>query len=229
MLPPPTGAASPVTHLLYLHGFRSSPRSFKAQLLARRAAALRAAGQDLNWWCPALPPSPRDAMELVWRGLQGVSRESDAAGSDDQPPPWPLAEAGTRIGIVGSSLGGFYASVLAERLGCRAVLLNPAVQPARDLARHIGLQTSYHDPDDRFYFRPEFIEAFRELAVPRLTQPERYLAIVALGDEVLDGQEMATWCAGTQLKLLAGGDHALSDFEAAHLPGVLNFLGLGAS
>lgn len=198
----------PITHLLYLHGFRSSPKSFKAQVMAARAEQLRQGGQDLAWWCPQLPPAPDEAIAMLRAGLAA----------------WP-AEPG-RIGIVGSSLGGFYAGVLAEQLGCRAVLINPAVHPARDLARYIGEQASYHDPEDRFFFRAEFIEQFKALAVPALTRPGRYLAIVAKGDEVLDWREMAQWCEGTQLKLLEGGDHALSDFEAAHLQDVLAFLGL---
>ncbi|TAL22385.1 MAG: DUF454 family protein [Aquabacterium sp.] len=201
-------SAVAVTHLLYLHGFRSSPKSFKAQLLAQRAEELKQGGQDLTWWCPQLPPSPEEAVKLLREGLAGWKVEPE------------------RIGIVGSSLGGFYAGVLAEQLGCRAVLINPAVQPARDLARYIGEQASYHDPEERFFFREEFIEQFRTLAVPALSERERYMAIVAKGDEVLDWREMAQWCEGTQLKLLEGGDHALSDFETAHLRDVLAFLGL---
>jgi hypothetical protein len=128
------------------------------------------------------------------------------------------------MGVVGSSLGGFYATVVAERLGCRAVLLNPAVNPARDLARYIGEIDSWHS-DQRFHFRPEFIDELRALAPPALTAPERYLAIIAQGDEVLDWREMAARFAGCHVKLLEGSDHALSDFEP-HLPDLLRFLGV---
>lgn len=196
-----------MTHLLYLHGFRSSPQSFKAQLLARRVQALQAAGVDLHWACPALPPSPREAMAVIEHVLDGWAAPANLA-------------------VVGSSLGGFYAGIVAQRAGCRAVLLNPAVYPARDLARYIGEQTFFHDPQARFFFRPEFIAEFEALAPPRLPWPERHMAIVAQGDEVLDWREMAAWCAGTRLVLREGGDHALSDFEQAHLPEVLAFLGL---
>ena len=60
------------------------------------------------------------------------------------------------LAVVGSSLGGFYATWVAEETGCRAVLLNPAVDPARDLAASIGEQASWHDPAEHFYFAPEF-------------------------------------------------------------------------
>ena len=190
------------THLLYLHGFRSSPQSFKAQ---RLAAWLRAQRPDVTWWCPQLPPSPRDAMSLVSRGTERWAAE--------------------RMAVVGSSLGSFYASVVAERSGCPAVLLNPAINPARDLASYIGEQTSYHDPDDHFFFRAEYVTQLRLLTPRAITRPERYFAVIAKGDEVLDWREMAARYAGAPMRLLEGGDHALSDFDA-HLPQLLRFLAL---
>ena len=192
-----------VRRLLYLHGFRSSPKSVKAQ---RTAEWMRLHRPDVQWWCPQLPPSPREAMGRV------------AAVIDD----WPAAQ----MAVIGSSLGGFYATWVAERTGCPAVLLNPAVDPARDLAAHIGEQTAWHDPDDRFFFRPEFVDELQALTVPRPTRPERYFAVIAKGDEVLDWREMTARYEGARVKLLDGGDHALSDYDE-HLPDVVKFLGLG--
>jgi predicted esterase YcpF (UPF0227 family) len=192
----------PPTHLLYLHGFRSSPQSTKAR---RVAAWVQAQRPDLHWWCPQLPPSPREAMAMV----------------DDTVRGWP-AQA---MAVIGSSLGGFYATVVAERLGCPAVLLNPAVDPARDLAKYIGEQTAFHDPAERFFFRAEFVDELRALTPAAITLPERYLAVIAKGDELLDWREMSARYAGCRIKLLEGGDHALSDFDA-HLPDILHFLQL---
>ena len=194
------------THLLYLHGFRSSPASFKAR---RLHGWLQAQQPGVHWWCPQLQPSPREAMALVERGVEG----------------WPH-DRRNRMAVVGSSLGGFYATWVAERHGCRAVLLNPAVNPARDLAAYIGEQTAFHDPDERFFFRPEFVDELRVLTLPASTHPERLLAIIAKGDEVLDWREMAARFRGATLRLLEGGDHALSDFDS-HLPALLDFLQLG--
>ncbi|VTU20010.1 YqiA/YcfP family alpha/beta fold hydrolase [Variovorax sp. PBL-E5] len=193
----------PATHLLYLHGFRSSPQSAKASQMARRVAERH---PGVEWWCPQLPPSPRDAIDLVMRGIAG----------------WPRAS----MAVVGSSLGGFYATYVTGMTRCRAVLLNPAVHPARDLARHIGDQTLWHDPAEHFYFRPEYIDQLRTLDVGPLTRPERVLAIVAKGDEVLDWREMSARYPGSRVKLLEGGDHALSDFERHHLDDVIAFLDL---
>ena len=193
-----------ITHLLYLHGFRSSPQSFKAQ---RVADWVRRERPDVHWWCPQLPPSPAEAMQRVAEGIVSWPRE--------------------HMGVIGSSLGGFYATVVAEREGCPAVLLNPAVEPARDLEKYIGEITAWHS-EDRFYFRPEFIDELRALRPARITRPDRYFAIIAKGDEVLDWREMAARYAGCRIKLLEGGDHALSDFDA-HLPDITGLLGLTSS
>jgi predicted esterase YcpF (UPF0227 family) len=190
------------SHLLYLHGFRSSPRSFKAERLRAWLATHRPA---LHWWCPQLPPSPREAMALI----------------DDGLAAWPAGA----FAVCGSSLGGFYATAVAQRHGCRAVLINPAVDPARDLLACIGEQTAWHDPEQRFHFRAEFVDALRALAVPVLSRPQDILAIVAKGDELLDWREMSARYAAASLRLVEGSDHALSDFDD-HLPHLLSFLNL---
>ena len=133
---------------------------------------------------------------------------------------WPSAQTG----VIGSSLGGFYATALAERRGCRAVLLNPAVDPARDLAGLVGETTAWHS-DERFLFRPGFIDELRAIAPAALTRLDRYLAVIAKGDEVLSWVEMSSRYRGCKIKLIDGSDHALSDFEQ-HLPDVVAFLGL---
>jgi predicted esterase YcpF (UPF0227 family) len=191
------------SHLLYLHGFRSSPKSAKAQQMA---AWMQAHRPEVHWWCPQLPHSPREAMATVAERID----------------TWPAG----RMAVVGSSLGGFYATWVAERTGCPAVLLNPAVEPARDLAGYIGEQQSWHDPDEHFYFRPEYVDELKALTVPAITHPERYFAIIAKGDEVLDWREMHARYASAHIKLLEGNDHALSDFGLHHLPDVLKFLHL---
>lgn len=190
------------THLLYLHGFRSSPRSFKAQ---RMASAVRASHPEVLWWCPQLPPSPHSAMALVRQGIAAWPRE--------------------RMAVVGSSLGGFYATWVAEQTGCRAVLLNPAVHAARDLARYTGEQVAWHDPRERFFFAPEYVDELKALECGPVTDPQRYFAVIAKGDEVLDWREMTARYPGIRVKLLEGSDHGISGFDE-HLPEVLEFLQL---
>ena len=117
------------------------------------------------------------------------------------------------MAVAGSSLGGFYATYVAQQTGCKAVLLNPAVDPARDLAGYVGEQAAWHDPDQKFEFRLEFIDELRAMEVGPLTDPSRYYAVIAKGDEVLDWREMTARYAGARIRLLEGGDHALSDFD----------------
>ena len=192
----------PPTHLLYLHGFRSSPQSFKAQRMARAVAALPSPPQ---WWCPQLPPSPAQAMALLHQGMAD----------------WPV----DRMAILGSSLGGFYAHVLARQIGCPVVQLNPAVHPARDLANYIGEHPAWHDPDQRIHFDASFIDELQALEAQPVRHTPSTLAVIAKGDEVLDWREMIGRYPGARIKLLAGGDHALSDFDD-HIDELFAFLGL---
>jgi len=195
----------PTTHLLYLHGFRSSPRSTKAQLVRQR---IETRHPGVTLWCPQLPPSPREAMAQVMEGIAGWPRE--------------------RMAVIGSSLGGFYATWVAEQTGCRAALLNPAVAPARDLAKYIGEQGSWHDPEEKFFFRPEYVDELRALQGPAITRPERYYALIAKGDEVLDWREMRARYPAARIHLLEGSDHAISEF-ADYLDEVLAFVGLATT
>lgn len=193
---------APITHLLYLHGFRSSPQSTKARLMA---SLVQARFPDVQWWCPQLPPSPKEALAMV---QAGITR-------------WPK----TSMGVVGSSLGGFYASWVAEQTGCRAVLLNPAVHAARDLAKYVGEHTAWHDPNSKFEFKAAYVGELAAWACTGLQYPGSYFAVVAKGDEVLDWREMVGRYPGARIKLLEQSDHALHDFDD-HVVEVLDFLGL---
>jgi uncharacterized protein len=182
--------------VLYLHGFRSSPQSFKARMLADAFAA-----RGVEFVCPQLPASPKEAAALAL---------SLVAGKDP-----------AQVCLIGSSLGGYYATWLAEKTGCRAVLLNPAVHAARDLATQLGVTTAYHS-NDPFEFKAAYIDELRTLQVEKVTQPQRYFLIAAKGDEVLDWREMTAHYDKARHKLLAGSDHGLSDF-ADHIAEVLAF------
>ncbi|MFC5476174.1 YqiA/YcfP family alpha/beta fold hydrolase [Paraherbaspirillum soli] len=187
--------------ILYLHGFRSSPQSFKARLLAERMQQL---GRAAEYLCPQLPASPAAAIRLA----QDCLRTYDAAD----------------ITLIGSSLGGYYATWLAERIGCRAVLLNPAVKPPRDLEQYVGVSTQYHS-DAPFEFKREYIAELQALAIEKITRPERYFLIAATGDEVLDWQEMVGHYPQAKQLVIAGSDHGISEF-ADYADAVLAFCGV---
>jgi predicted esterase YcpF (UPF0227 family) len=190
------------THLLYLHGFRSSPQSAKAQIMAQRVQALH---PGVTWWCPQLPASPAQAIDLL---LQGTAE-------------WPRGQ----MALIGSSLGGFYAAWLSTQLGVPAVLINPAVHPSRDLARYIGEHPVWQDPAQSIFFEPAYVQELMQLESQLLLTQPATLALIAKGDEVLDWREMLARHQAGQVRLIEGGDHALSDFDA-HLPQILEFLQL---
>jgi predicted esterase YcpF (UPF0227 family) len=191
--------------IVYLHGFRSSPYSAKAQLLAQRMQQL---GLAQHYYCPQLPASPKAAVALV---LDWVRRECGARAPET-------------LSIIGSSLGGFYATWLAQRLDCRAVLLNPAVQPPRDLQQYVGVSTQYHS-DEPFEFKAAYVAELQALTVPAVTRPERYFLIAATGDEVLDWREMAAHYPGARQRIIEGSDHGISEFDR-YADEVLAFCGV---
>src|SRR5207253_3468665 len=113
----PSTAATQLRTIVYLHGFISSPQSRKAVMLGDY---LRQCIGDIGYRVPQLHHRPVHAMAQI---------EAACAGVDP-----------AHLTLVGSSLGGFYATVMAERLGCRAALLNPAVHPHRHFVRYLGAQ-----------------------------------------------------------------------------------------
>ena len=187
--------------ILYLHGFRSSPQSAKARQVAAR---MRALGRDAELICPQLPASPRAAIALA-----------TALVTPFRPD---------QLAIIGSSLGGYYATALAERLGCRAVLLNPATPPLRELDAHVGVSTHYHS-DEAFEFKREYIDELNQIAPSAISRPERYFLLAASADEVLDYRAMLAFYPGARTSVMDGDDHAMSRFPE-HLDAVLAFCGI---
>ncbi|KNH09952.1 putative esterase [Candidatus Burkholderia brachyanthoides] len=185
--------------ILYLHGFRSSPQSFKARVMYARFAELGRLGE---WQCPVLPVSPFESVELA-----------EAIAAHARPDS---------VTVVGSSLGGFYATYLAEKYGWRAVLLNPAVVPQDDLSHYLGEQPLWHGGG--ITVLPRHLDELRALSVAAITRPERYFLIATTGDEVLDYRTMLAHYPGVKTTLIQGGDHAISDFHA-YLDDVLAFCG----
>ena len=190
------------TLLVYLHGFRSSPRSSKAVMTGEGIKAISIPEHNFEWYCPQLLVSPRESMVMVEERIQ----HSDA----------------DRLVVIGSSLGGFYANYLAEKYGCKAVVLNPAVRAARELAPHVGMMTAY-DSDEPYDFRPEYIDELKTLQVEKISNPSRYFLMAAKGDELLDWQEMVDFYPGANHLVLEGSDHGISEYSN-YLPQVLKFI-----
>ena len=189
--------------ILYLHGFNSSPKSTKAQLLKRYLEERGKAGEFL---CPHLPHRPALALAAVEAEVMRVPRPEES------------------LTLVGSSLGGFYATWFAEKYGLRAVLVNPAIDPHIGLRAYLGSQQGFPG-GDAWELTEEHLREWRALVVDKV-HPERYLLLVETGDEVLDYRSAVRRYLGARQVVVQGGDHTLASFPE-HLPLILEFARTG--
>jgi predicted esterase YcpF (UPF0227 family) len=181
--------------ILYLHGFNSSPQSHKAQVFGRY---LEEQGLGAHFACPALPPRASAAIEIIEKEMSGKG-----------------------VGFVGSSLGGFYATWLAEKHDARAVLINPAIDPHVGLRAYLGAQKNLYS-GEAYELTEAHLAEWERLCVPRVT-PGRYLLLVETGDEVLDYRRAVERYRGAEQIVVTGGDHTLQSFPQ-HLPRIVEFL-----
>jgi predicted esterase YcpF (UPF0227 family) len=186
--------------IIYIHGFNSSARSFKAGLLRDRMTAL---GCRDGYACPELSHRPREAIVQLGTLVERAPRAS--------------------VALVGSSLGGYYATHLAEKFGVRAVLVNPAVRPYESLRDYLGPQKNLYTRAE-YEFTEQHIAELRALEVGAITA-ERYLLMVRTGDEILDYRQAVEKFRGARQIVVEGGDHGFSDF-AEHADAVLEFCGI---
>ena len=187
--------------LIYIHGFNSSPASTKARQLRARLQAL---GRSGEYRCPALPDRPSQAIRLLEGEMQG--------------------SAPSAVTLVGSSLGGYYATWLAERTGCRAVLVNPAITPHVGLRAYLGPQRNLYTGEP-YELTEQHLQEMAALLVPEPTALARYYLMVTTGDEVLDYREALTKYAGARQLVIQGSDHGFAEFEQ-YLDTVLEFAGV---
>jgi predicted esterase YcpF (UPF0227 family) len=186
--------------IIYLHGFNSSPHSQKAQHFRQY---LEQRGLGKRFVCPALPHWPDAAVTAVERELARYPAQS--------------------VTLVGSSLGGFYATCLAERHGVRAVLINPAIDPHVGLRAYLGAQQNDHS-GEKYELTEEHLRQWERQLVPDL-HPERYLLLVETGDEVLDYRAAVKRYRGARQVVVQGGDHTLLSFPE-QIPLILEFAGM---
>jgi hypothetical protein len=184
--------------LVYLHGFNSSPASGKARQLGEHMATI---GRQADYSCPALPNSPREAIAHV-----------EAELAERRPGS---------VTLIGSSLGGFYATHLAEKHGWKAVLVNPAVHAHKLLRSALGPQTNWHT-GEKWELTEAHLAELAALDVDEITLPKRYLLLAQTGDEVLDYRDAVAYYAGATQIIEDGGDHGFAGFER-HYQTILDF------
>jgi predicted esterase YcpF (UPF0227 family) len=187
--------------ILYIHGFNSSPLSKKACQLVEVMERL---GLSERLRVPALHHHPRQAIEQLERAIAELGR--------------PL--------LVGSSLGGYYATHLAERLGLKALLINPAVSPHRMFDGFLGTQKNLYT-EETWEMTHDHVTALAELEVSAPQDPQRYQVWLQTADETLDYRLAQQYYRACALRIQAGGDHSFQGF-AGQLPAMLSFAGIGA-
>ncbi|MDH5388861.1 MAG: esterase [Gammaproteobacteria bacterium] len=191
-----------LTRLIYLHGFNSSPESYKAKLLY---AHMEQRGILDQLIIPEIPPVPAEAMAM----LVALFEENQEIGD---------------VAVAGSSLGGFYSTCLAERFGCKAALINPAVRPHLLLKKYLGENKNYNTAET-WVLDQSHIEQLKEMDVDAITRPERYLLLLQKGDETLDYRQALEKYKDCPLVLEEGGDHSFTGFEN-HIEPILRFCGI---
>ena len=187
--------------ILYIHGFNSAPESKKATQLT---ALMQRIGLSDQLRVPALHHHPRQAMAQLQAAINELGR--------------PL--------LVGSSLGGYYATYLAEQLGLKALLVNPAVSPHRMFDGYLGTQHNLYS-GETWELTHDHVVALAELEVAAPQDPQRYQVWLQTADETLDYRLAEKYYAACALRIQAGGDHSYQGF-AAQLPALLSFAGIGA-
>jgi hypothetical protein len=186
--------------IVYLHGFNSSPQSAKAQYLKRY---LEERGRGHEFACPRLPHRPSLAVAAAEAEIARLPQGA--------------------ITLVGSSLGGFYATWLAEKHALRAVLINPAIDPHVGLRAYLGPQQVFHGGES-YELTEQHLREWEALFVTEV-HPERYLLLVETGDEILDYRSAVRKYLGARQIVVQGGDHSFASFPE-HIPLILDFAGM---
>jgi predicted esterase YcpF (UPF0227 family) len=187
--------------IIYIHGFNSSPASHKAQLLLRQMQSL---GRENEIIIPSLSCVPSYAIsELTALIEQNVH---------------------SNISVIGSSLGGYYATWLSDRYNLPAVLVNPAVRPYELLQDYMGRNINHYTGEE-YELQPQHIEELRALDVEYISRPQQYLVMLQTGDEVLDYSQAFVKFAGSRMILEEAGDHSFQGFDR-YLDTVLDFCGV---
>lgn len=174
---------------LIIHGFTSSSRSNKAQVFKRWLAEQ---GRESEWVCPDLPIDPNAAMKIL----------SEIIEQADQPPK-----------LVGSSLGGFYANILAAHYSLKAVLINPSVNAGSTLSKAIGSHKNWHD-DGVQEFTQAHVDALKSMGIPKPAEPDNIFLMTEMADETLDWRKGAAYFSDCHQLIFRGGNHSFSRFES---------------
>jgi len=189
-----------MTNLLYIHGFLSSPLSLKAQQMDLWLAAHR---PQLQYLCPLLSPYPEQTRTTLEQLVESSHPDN--------------------VRLIGSSLGGLWATWLAEKYDLKAVLINPVVDLNLFKDTYLNVKLKNYHTEDTYILDESHIKGFNSINIPDIRRPANYLLMVQSGDEVLDYRlALARYSASRQL-VIDGGDHTFQNFEK-YIPVAMEFL-----
>lgn len=197
-----------MNNVLFIHGFNSSPLSKKAQLTK---AYLEKNLPDVNFYCPQLKNTPKEAIKQLEEYL---SQNGTAPNLNNSAASWSL---------IGSSLGGYFATYLSELYQIKSVLINPAIKPYELLAGYEGEQVNPYT-QEKYYVEHDFLNDLMQLEQKNIAK-SRYMTMVQTGDEVLDYQQAVDKFKDSKLIVQTGGDHSFVNYENM-LPQIVEFLQL---
>jgi len=187
-----------IASLIYIHGFLSSPLSAKAEITRKWLLKNRS---DIAFYCPQLPPYPNETKRILKNLVEDVLPQT--------------------VYLMGSSLGGFWATYLAEKYNLPAVLINPAVSPQDFMPRHLNLDLKSYHTDDTYHLQAHHIDEIMAADLP-LTRHNNYWLLVQTGDETLDYRDAVKKYTHCKQTIEEGGDHSFQGFEN-HLENIVGW------
>lgn len=152
--------------------------------------------------CPQIPTIPEEARDFLERLVEDTLKDY-------------------QLSYVGSSLGGYYATYLAEKYGGTAVLINPSVKPYQTLKAHLGENKFYFD-EGCWDFDESHIQQLIEMDVSEITEADRYFVLLQTGDETLDYREAELKYKNSRCIIEQGGDHSFVGLER-FIPQIIQF------
>jgi uncharacterized protein len=188
--------------LLYIHGFLSSPQSYKAKQIQQY---LQQYPTEIDYVCPLLTPYPKECERVLTHIV-----ESTLAATD------PLY-------LMGSSMGGFWATYLAERYDLPAILINPAVDVLELMPPYLNQPLHNYHTDDVYCLKTDDLAQLSRYDTPVITRPQNYWVLLQTGDETLDYRLAEKRYRDCKQTIEQGGDHSYQDFERFHLPALQFF------
>jgi predicted esterase YcpF (UPF0227 family) len=188
-------------HLVYVHGFLSAPGSHKAQLTKKW---LEQNHPDIQFHCPHLSPYPQETQKQLQALMASLKGET--------------------VGLIGSSLGGFWSTWIIEHYpDIKGVLINPSVRPYEFVSELVGDTLNNYYTTDTYQMQPEHAGQLREAYQQALADKSRYWVLVQTGDETLDYRQAVERYDGCHVTIEQGGDHGFQDYDR-HLPAILEYL-----